>query len=195
MSHRTEELKPLTGLPHLIREMRYHEAARQALAVVLILLYTLVAAPTPLLVSVGFPIALIGTLVRLFASGYILKNEELARSGPYALVRHPLYTGNILLIIGFSVASGRIWAVPLALIFFWFYYPTAIEYEDRKLRRYFGQAWDEWAAETPALLPRFRARGATGGRWSLTRSLKNNGEVIIVIYVLICAYFVMARIL
>ena len=40
MSHRTADLPPLTGVAHVIRELRYHEAARQALAVVLVVLYT-----------------------------------------------------------------------------------------------------------------------------------------------------------
>ena len=45
MSHRTQDLPPLTGLPRLIRELRYHEAARQGLAVILIIIYTLTAEP------------------------------------------------------------------------------------------------------------------------------------------------------
>ena len=53
MSHRTADLPPLTGIAHVIRELRYHEAARQALAVVLIVLYTVTAAPVPMLVAIG----------------------------------------------------------------------------------------------------------------------------------------------
>src|SRR5687767_8469363 len=142
MSHRTADLPPLTGIAHLIRELRYHEAARQAFAVVLILLYTLTAAPVRDLVAIGLAVAVVGTLVRLYASGFIVKNQELATDGAYRFVRHPLYTGNILLVLGFALAGSRWWAIPLALFFFWFYYPTAIEYEDRKLRRIFGAAWE-----------------------------------------------------
>ena len=58
MSHRTADLPPLTGIAHVIRELRYHEVARQALAVVLILIYTVTAAPIPVLVAIGLPIAL-----------------------------------------------------------------------------------------------------------------------------------------
>ena len=69
MSHRTADLPPLTGISHVIRELRYHEAARQAFAVVLILLYTVTAAPLRSLVAIGLAIAVVGTLVRLYASG------------------------------------------------------------------------------------------------------------------------------
>ena len=192
MSHRTSDLPPLTGIAHVIRELRYHEAARQGLAVVLVLLYTLTAAPLPLLAAIGLAIGLVGAFVRLYASGFIVKNQELATDGAYRFVRHPLYTGNILLVVGFALAGSRWWGVPLALFFFWFYYPTAIEYEDRKLHRLFGAAWEQWSARTPALMPRFG--GSSGNspgdrRWALGVSNKH-GELVFVAFALICAAWI-----
>ena len=67
-------------------------------------------------------IGLLGALVRLYASGFIVKNQELATDGAYRFVRHPLYTGNILLVTGFAIAGSRWWGIPVALLFFWFYY-------------------------------------------------------------------------
>jgi len=148
MSHRTEHLPPLTGVAHLIRELRYHEGTRQGFAIVLVVFYSATAAPIPALAAIGLAIAFVGALVRLYASGFIVKNEELATDGAYRFVRHPLYTGNILLVVGFALAGSRWWGIPLALFFFWFYYPTAIEYEDRKLQRIFGATWEEWSART-----------------------------------------------
>lgn len=190
MSHRTQDLPPLTGLAHTIRELRYHEAARQVLAVVLIVLYTVTARPVPLLAAIGLPLALIGALVRLYASGFIVKNQELATDGAYRFVRHPLYTGNILLVAGFALAGSQWWGVPLALFFFWFYYPTAIEYEDRKLRRIFGEKWEQWAARTPALVPRFGKTTGGPGTWSLATSAKRNGELYLVLFSLVCLAWV-----
>lgn len=192
MSHRTADLPPLTGLAHVIRELRYHEAARQALAVVLILVFTVTAAPVPTLVAIGLAIAVGGALVRLYASGFIVKNQELATHGAYRFVRHPLYTGNILLVVGFALAGSRWWGVPLALFFFWFYYPTAIEYEDRKLHRIFGAAWEQWSARTPALVPRPGAAGpaaAADRQWSLSVS-NSHGELVLVAFSFICAAWI-----
>lgn len=192
MSHRTADLPPLTGLSHVIRELRYHEVARQVLAVVLIVVYAATAEPKPLLAAIGLPIATLGALVRLYASGFIVKNQELATDGPYRFVRHPLYTGNILLVIGFAVAGSRWWGLPLALFFFWFYYPTAIEYEDRKLRRIFGAAWETWSARTPALVPRFGGAPpsrAGDRRWSLAVS-NTHGELLFVAFASICAAWI-----
>jgi protein-S-isoprenylcysteine O-methyltransferase Ste14 len=193
MSHRTADLPPLTGLAHVIRELRYHEAARQLLAVVLIVLYAATAAPLPALAAVGLPIAAAGAFVRLYASGFIVKNRELATDGPYRFVRHPLYSGNILLVIGFAIAGSRWWGIPLAVFFFWFYYPTAIEYEDRKLHRIFGAAWEQWSARTPALMPRLGnvpPAGVGDRRRSLTVSSRRNGELVFVVLALLCAAWV-----
>jgi protein-S-isoprenylcysteine O-methyltransferase Ste14 len=192
MSHRTADLPPLTGIAHVVRELRYHEAARQSFAVVLVVLYTITAAPRPLLAAIGLTVGLVGSLVRLYASGFIVKNEELATDGAYRFVRHPLYTGNILLVLGFALAGSRWWAIPLALFFFWFYYPTAIEYEDRKLRRIFGAAWEAWSARTPALVPRLgngRPGGAGDRRWTLAVS-NRHGELVFVAFALICAAWI-----
>jgi protein-S-isoprenylcysteine O-methyltransferase Ste14 len=193
MSHRTVDLPRLSGFAHIVRELRYNEVARQSLAVILILLFALTSRANVLTAAIGMSAALAGTLVRLYASGFIMKNKELAQTGPYALVRHPLYTGNILLVMGFALAGQPLWAIPLAVLFFWFYYPPAIEYEDRKLHGIFGQAWVDWAAKTPALLPQFGNVGAMGGGgWSLAKSLRKNGEILITVFVLFCAWRVLA---
>ena len=193
MSHRTEDLPPLTGIARVIRELRYFEGARQGLAVILVALYAATAAPIPVLAVIGLAIGLVGALVRLYASGFIVKNQELATDGPYRFVRHPLYTGNILLVVGFALAGSRWWGLPLALFFFWFYYPTAIEYEDRKLHRIFGVAWEQWRARTPALMPRFGSvapAGAGDRRWSIVVSSKRNGEIVFVVFAIACAAWI-----
>ena len=122
--------------------------------------------------------ATLGMLVRLWASGFVMKNEVLATSGPYGLVRHPLYVGNLLICAGFCVASGLWWSYPLALAMLLFYYPQTIQYEDHHLRNIFQESWDEWAAETKALLPRLTpySKSQDGASWSLKRSMMRNGE-------------------
>ncbi len=196
MSHRTQDLPPLSGLSNTIRELRYHEIWRQLLAVILILLYAVTARPVPSLAAIGLSLALVGMLIRLYASGFIVKNEELATNGPYALVRHPLYTGNILIIIGFALSHSSWWALPLAVLFFLFYYPTAIEYEDRKLRSLFAEPWELWAKDVPALLPAFgNVSLMSGGSWSLAKSARRNGELFIAAYLLLCMGLVVWQVL
>ena len=191
MSHRTQDLPPLSGPRRIIRELRYHEGSRQALAFVLIACFAYVAEPIRPAFVVGSPLVLAGTLLRLYASGFISKNQQLATNGPYALVRHPLYTGNILIIIGFSISSGIPWTLVVAVFFFWFYYPPAIEYEDRKLQGLFGTQWEQWSAEVPALLPTLaNLRAVAAGEWSLVKSARRNGEPLIVLFIVACFVYV-----
>jgi len=181
MGTRTRDLPPLRGLAHFIRELRYQEVARQGLGLLLMPLYAVLAAPAPATFSAGAALAAVGALVRLYASGYIAKNQELATVGPYSLVRHPLYTGNLLLLAGFTVASGQWWAALVSAWFWWFYYPAAIEYEDRKLRRIFGEPCAQWQKATPAVLPAGLFPQA-GGSWSLRTSLTRNLEPVVLAY-------------
>jgi protein-S-isoprenylcysteine O-methyltransferase Ste14 len=194
MSHRTQALPPLTGLPHLIRELRYHEASRQLIGVALVVLLAAFGRPSAAAWWVGMALVVFGIAVRTWASGVIFKNEVLATSGPYGFVRHPLYVGNIAVLGGFAWASALWWAAPLVLAFLLFYYPPAIEYEDRKLQRMFGEPWCDWSVQVRALLPRLRPYpSAHRARWSFAQSLRRNGEPIVAAYLAACAWWLHTR--
>jgi len=181
MGSRTRDLPPLTGIAGVLRELRYQEVARQGIGLLLMPVYALLSQPLPGLFLAGAVLAAAGALVRLYASGYITKNQELATVGPYSLVRHPLYTGNLLLLAGFTLASGLWWAAVLSVLFWWFYYPTAIEYEDRKLRRIFGQPCEDWQRATPAVIPAGLVP-KRGGSWSFGTSMSRNAEPLVLAY-------------
>lgn len=194
MSKRTATLPTLSGLPRIIREMRYHEASRQVLGLLLAVLFVVVARPIPWALYLTTAIVVIGVAIRMWASGFILKNEQLATNGPYALVRHPLYTGNILVVYAFAGASGVWWTFVVATAFLLFYYPTAIEYEDRKLSAIFGDEWQAFAKNTPALVPAFGSRERTlGGHWSFKTSMSRNLEPVIAVFLLACFVFIYTR--
>ena len=184
VSNRTKGLEELTGIQYFIRELRYHEFSRQSIGVILVILFTVVAEPTLYLFILGCLFVLDGLLTRLYASGFVLKNKELSTTGPYAYVRHPLYTGNIFILIGMSFATGFLWAFVISTIFFWFYYPPAIEYEDRKLKSLFPETWDSWAKQTPALMPKLKFNSLNLTRLSWEKSLKENYEPAIFVFVL-----------
>jgi len=188
MSHRTEELKKLSGLSHLIRELRYHEFSRQGIGILLVSVFGYFADKPSFSFQFEFAeiIIILGLTIRMYASGFVLKNKELSTTGPYAYVRHPLYTGNILVLTGMAIINGQLWASLIALSFFLFYYPAAIEYEDRKLKELFPGSWEKWANKTPALTITFQKMHPLELiNWSWRKSLINNYEPVIVVYVLI----------
>jgi protein-S-isoprenylcysteine O-methyltransferase Ste14 len=94
-----------------------------------------------------------GLWLRGHAAGYVKKNAELTRTGPYAYTRNPLYLGSILIAFGFAVAAGRWWlAVLLGGMFLLIYVPTILS-EEQFLRGAFPE-FDEYARRVPRLLPR-----------------------------------------
>lgn len=200
MSHRTHDLPKLSGFSHLIRELRYHEFSRQGIGIILVSIFCYFANPYP---SVPFQhyfalsLIILGLITRMYASGFVLKNKELSTTGPYAFMRHPLYTGNIIILFGLCGVNGSLWSLMTAIIFFWFYYPPAIEYEDRKLKSLFPETWENWANKTPALVPKLKGifnQQLDLKRWSLKKSLITNYEPVIVIYVLTWLVIIMNRV-
>jgi len=200
MSHRTHDLPKLSGFSHLIRELRYHEFSRQGIGIILVSIFCYFANPYP---SVPFQhyfalsLIILGLITRMYASGFVLKNKELSTTGPYAFMRHPLYTGNIIILFGLCGVNGSLWSLMTAIIFFWFYYPPAIEYEDRKLKLLFPETWENWANKTPALVPKLKGifnQQLDLKRWSLKKSVITNYEPVIVIYVLTWLVIIMNRV-
>jgi hypothetical protein len=49
-----------------------------------------------------------GLWLRGYAAGYVKKNAELTRTGPYAYTRNPLYLGSMGIAAGFAVAAGQL---------------------------------------------------------------------------------------
>jgi len=70
-------------------------------------IFILLARPRPVTLAIGGVIGLAGLLLRMWASGYLRKNDQLATAGPYAHTRNPLYLGSFLIGLGFTVAAGR----------------------------------------------------------------------------------------
>jgi len=119
-------------------------------------LYLTFAVPEPLPLAVGASIALIGVLLRGWASGHIRKNEQLAISGPYAYTRNPLYFGSFLIAAGFAIAGH--WSLLLLVIaFFVLVYAPKIEAERLNILSRFPDDYPDYAAKVPVFFPR---RGA-----------------------------------
>ncbi len=195
MSHRTADLPPLEGPARFIRELRYHEFSRQSIGLLIVVLFAVVAKPSPALLYAGLALVVLGTLWRLYAAGCIVKNAELATYGPYSVVRHPLYTGNLVVLAGFVLASGVWWTAIAAIAFVWFYYPAAIEYEDRKLHGFFGERWEAWAGKVPGLIPSsFGFRSDPDGGWSFAKCLRQNYEPLVVAFVAFWFWYIWRQI-
>lgn len=193
-NNRSAKMGKRTGLAGLIDRLRFHEASRQGLGLLLVLVCALGAIPGEKRVIAGFALAALGQIWRIYAAGVIHKNKQLATTGAYSLVRHPLYLGNFLIVIGFTLAGGNWMVAALVAFFFMFYYPAAIRYEDHKLEGIFGDAWRTWSSEIPAMFPtRMKWKSNTDAEWDTRQSLIRNGELVYTIYMTACAVLLWYR--
>ena len=79
---------------------------------------------------------------------------SLNTTGIYSLVRHPLYLGNYLIVLGAILAPGVWWLPVVFTLAFWLYYERIMFAEEKFLRNKFGEEFTSWAAATPAFVPR-----------------------------------------
>jgi hypothetical protein len=191
-SNRAEKMGARAGLSGILDRLRYHEISRQGIGLLLLPVCAWLAAPGGYRVVIGLAIAVAGQAWRIYAAGVIYKNKQLATTGAYSLVRHPLYLGNFLILGGFTLASAN-WGVTAAVIFFLlFYYPAAIRYEDTKLEGIFADDWRAWSKNIPAVFPsRWRWVANREAEWNARQSLSRNGELLISVYLLLCAGFLL----
>ena len=80
------------------------------------------------------------------------RDHELIVDGPYRWVRHPIYTGILLALLGTALAVGEwrgLLAVVLAAAAFW----RKLGIEEAVMRRQFGEAYSRYAKRVPALIP------------------------------------------
>lgn len=176
-----------TGLLGLFDRIRFNEILRQVVGLLLVAVCAYFATPDAGTVIPGLVLAVVGQVFRIYAAGYIHKNKQLATTGPYALVRHPLYLGNFLILIGFTIACAN-WYVTIGVIlFFLIWYPAAIAYEDSKLENIFEDEWRAWSKNIRAIIPgRFRWSDLKASGWDTYQSLIRNGELPISLYLLSC---------
>src|SRR5262249_53073807 len=110
-----------------------------------------------LLAAVGLGFAEWARVVlgRFWSSAVTLKEgHTLIRVGPYALTRHPIYTGLLLAMAGTALARDSLAAL-LALALIVAGFVVKLRQEERLLLRHFGPAYQAYRDDVPALVPRF----------------------------------------
>ncbi len=82
----------------------------------------------------------------------VKEGHELVQDGPYRLIRHPIYSGVLLMILGTGLAAGRVHgllAFPIALIALWF----KLRVEERWMGAEFGERYALYKGNSRALIP------------------------------------------
>ncbi len=82
----------------------------------------------------------------------IKEHHELIQSGPYALVRHPIYSGFLLAILGTAILHGELYgllALPLAALG----WGLKLRQEEQFMTQQFGSAYSDYKRRVKALVP------------------------------------------
>ena len=114
-------------------------------------------------------IAGLGIAVRCLVAGFVpgctsgrnTKQQVAATlntTGMYAVVRHPLYLGNFLCMLGVVLTLEVWWFAVICCLAFWLYYERIMLAEEEFLRQQFGEEFEKWASMIPTFIPRL-------GRW------------------------------
>jgi protein-S-isoprenylcysteine O-methyltransferase Ste14 len=121
---------------------------------------------TPVITYLGYMLASFGTIlvVRSFKSfskkkfvGLIPhddldQKEDFIASGLHAYVRHPIYSGTVLIFIGFFFFEPTLSSI-IHLIMLFLYLPFGIYFEEKKLIETYGEKYIVYKKRVPPLLP------------------------------------------
>jgi protein-S-isoprenylcysteine O-methyltransferase Ste14 len=146
----------------------------------------------------GLVLVAAGQSLRLWATGYLLKTDELTTDGPYAHLRHPLYVGSLLMGCGFALVAGRLVASVVILAGLVFYFGYYLRYKERveseRLEGIYGDAFRAYRAAVPAIFPRLSPWHPPSQTetppWRLERVIENDEQTAFVYTLLALAAIV-----
>lgn len=117
--------------------------------------------PGPALQALGLVLWVLGLAFAAWARLYIGRNwgmpmtervdPELVITGPYRCVRHPIYTGVILALVGTTLAIGAYWLLITVAVAAYFIYSATVE--ERNLAREFPVTYPAYKRSTKMLIP------------------------------------------
>ena len=79
------------------------------------------------------------------------EGHDLVTAGPYRYVRHPIYTGMLLAILGSALVAGRIWLVVFAGMTIYSVYSARTE--ERLMLEHFPEQYTDYKRRTKAFIP------------------------------------------
>lgn len=152
---------------------RFLQRIRVPLGFLFGIIFLVFARPEPIGLFVGGAIAVVGVLIRSWASGHIRKNQNLAVSGPYSYTRNPLYLGSFVLGIGFTIAAGVWWLGIIFIALFLGIYLPVMRVESGDLTKIFGAEYEEYARRVPLFFPRLKPYQASDVKFDKSLYLRH----------------------
>lgn len=135
-------------------------------------------------IIIGLILILGGEVIRIWAAGHLQKNEVLTVSGPYSYVKNPLYIGTILITTGFCILADNIYLLAASTLMFCFHYiPYKKRVEGERLRKLFGEQFEDYDQKVPDYIPRIVPYSKEKVHWRLRNFIENSEEGILLIII------------
>ena len=104
--------------------------------------------------SVGLVIASLRELGKQWSlEARVLEGHKLITTGVYGVVRHPIYTAMLGMLLATGLAVSHWLIVIIGLIVFLIGTRIRTNLEERLLRAAFGEEFENWKAKVPGLIP------------------------------------------
>ena len=111
----------------------------------------------------GLPFLIAGELVRIWSLGFLeRRGKKLTAAGPFAYVRHPLYTGNFFIGLGVVLIANQPWLFGIFLAGFFILYAGTVRKEEKDLSQKFGNDYLSYRKAVPCFIPRLTPYPARG---------------------------------
>ncbi len=120
-----------------------------------------VATNDPWLQGIGLAVFVLGLALAVWARVYLGRNwgmpmsqkadPELVTAGPYRSIRHPIYSGIILGLVGTTIAVSLYWLAAVVLTGAYFLYSAIVE--ERSMAQLFPDAYPQYKRSTKMLIP------------------------------------------
>jgi hypothetical protein len=122
------------------------------------------AQPTDRSLQIGAIVGACGEGLRVWAAGHLEKGREVTASGPYRVMRHPLYVGSTVMGIGLAIAAANGIVAILVLGYLALTLTAAIRTEEAHLTAKFGREYPAYRDGRVAAARRFSAARAVRNR-------------------------------
>ena len=142
---------------------------------------------------IGLEIAFLGEGLRIWANGYLHKDESLSVNGPFSYTRNPLYLGSFLIGCGFCIATSRLPLFVVFLAFFFLVFLNTIRHEESILEGKFGNEFQKFKQNVPIFFPKITPYDSNVYSKFSWKQVKHNKEHLTVIGVLVIAVYALIR--
>ncbi len=106
----------------------------------------------------GLIVVLSGNFLRMASRGHkkahSMQGQGLVKTGPYALVRNPMYLGSFMMGCGFVLIVWPWWSLTVFGVLFYLRFRRQVKNEERHLRDIFGASFETYVQKVPLAYPR-----------------------------------------